>query len=60
VYTNAQSVMSTYQSKIAIKCINGIRFISMTWVILIHTFQGLSIFIASTSLTIIRKLIDCL
>ena len=36
-YSNARKVLNADQPKGAINCINGIRFFSMTWVILGHT-----------------------
>ncbi|KAJ8304233.1 hypothetical protein KUTeg_017816 [Tegillarca granosa] len=38
VYTNGKKLLNTKQSPGTITAINGIRFISMTWVILGHTF----------------------
>ncbi|VDI21430.1 Hypothetical predicted protein [Mytilus galloprovincialis] len=38
VYTNGASILRTEQSKDTITCINGIRFISMTWVCLGHGY----------------------
>ncbi|XP_067662096.1 nose resistant to fluoxetine protein 6-like [Haliotis asinina] len=43
VYTNASKMLSTKQSAGSLTAINGIRFLSMTWVILGHTYVfGLS------------------
>ncbi|XP_078614290.1 nose resistant to fluoxetine protein 6-like [Branchiostoma floridae x Branchiostoma japonicum] len=38
LYTNIGKVLSTKQAPGSIKCLHGIRFISMTWVILAHTY----------------------
>ncbi|XP_078656657.1 nose resistant to fluoxetine protein 6-like [Branchiostoma floridae x Branchiostoma belcheri] len=38
VYTNIGKLLSTKQAPGSIKCLHGIRFISMTWVILGHTY----------------------
>ncbi|XP_035658031.1 nose resistant to fluoxetine protein 6-like [Branchiostoma floridae] len=38
LYTNIGKVLSTKQAPGSIKCLHGIRFISMTWVILGHTY----------------------
>ncbi|CAC5409716.1 unnamed protein product [Mytilus coruscus] len=38
VYTNGSKILSTNQSAGTLTAINGIRFISMTWIILGHTF----------------------
>ncbi|GFR87889.1 nose resistant to fluoxetine protein 6-like [Elysia marginata] len=38
VYTNGSKVLNTSQPPGAISCIHGIRFLSMTWVILGHLF----------------------
>ncbi|XP_076114771.1 nose resistant to fluoxetine protein 6-like [Mytilus galloprovincialis] len=38
VYTNGSKILSTHQSAGTLTAINGIRFISMTWIILGHTF----------------------
>jgi len=39
VYTNGAKILSTEQSKEVLTSINGIRFLSMTWVILGHSYQ---------------------
>ncbi|KAJ8304386.1 hypothetical protein KUTeg_017969 [Tegillarca granosa] len=41
VYTNGKKILSTNQGPSSISSINGIRFISMTWVILGHTYAFL-------------------
>ncbi|XP_066275162.1 nose resistant to fluoxetine protein 6-like [Branchiostoma lanceolatum] len=38
VYTNVRKLLNTKQAPGSIKCLHGIRFISMTWVILGHTY----------------------
>ncbi|XP_066293459.1 nose resistant to fluoxetine protein 6-like isoform X2 [Branchiostoma lanceolatum] len=38
LYTNIGKLLSTKQAPGSIKCLHGIRFISMTWVILGHTY----------------------
>jgi len=38
VYTNVPKILSTRQGTGTLTAVNGIRFISMTWVILGHTF----------------------
>ncbi|XP_066275301.1 nose resistant to fluoxetine protein 6-like [Branchiostoma lanceolatum] len=38
LYTNVGKLLSTRQAPGSIKCLHGIRFISMTWVILGHTY----------------------
>ncbi|XP_066294089.1 nose resistant to fluoxetine protein 6-like [Branchiostoma lanceolatum] len=38
LYTNIAKLLSTSQAPGAIKCLHGIRFLSMTWVILGHTY----------------------
>jgi hypothetical protein len=38
VYTNAPKILNTSQPKGTLTCVNGIRFLSMTWVILGHTY----------------------
>ncbi|XP_078580675.1 nose resistant to fluoxetine protein 6-like [Branchiostoma floridae x Branchiostoma japonicum] len=38
LYTNIGKVLSTKQAPGSIKCLHGIRFISMSWVILGHTY----------------------
>jgi hypothetical protein len=38
VYTNGEKILSTRQGAGTLTAVNGIRFISMTWVILGHTF----------------------
>ena len=38
VYTNGEKILNTNQGAGTLTAINGIRFISMTWVILGHTF----------------------
>ncbi|XP_052790475.1 nose resistant to fluoxetine protein 6-like isoform X1 [Mya arenaria] len=44
VYTNAQKILSTSQPAKTLTSINGIRFISMLWVVLGHTYAfGLQI-----------------
>ncbi|KAJ8304385.1 hypothetical protein KUTeg_017968 [Tegillarca granosa] len=40
VYTNGKKLLNTKQSTGTITAINGIRFISMTWVILGHSFSS--------------------
>lgn len=43
-YTNASKILSTNQASGILTSVNGIRFISMTWVILGHTYAfGLSV-----------------
>ena len=37
LYTNGYKILSTKQPPGALTCLNGIRFISMLWVILGHT-----------------------
>lgn len=37
VYSNAPKILNTNQPKGTLTCVNGIRFLSMTWVILGHT-----------------------
>ncbi|XP_046562219.1 nose resistant to fluoxetine protein 6-like [Haliotis rubra] len=45
VYTNGSKLLSTKQSSDSLRAVHGIRFISMSWVILGHTyFFGLSMF----------------
>ncbi|XP_078581951.1 nose resistant to fluoxetine protein 6-like [Branchiostoma floridae x Branchiostoma japonicum] len=39
LYTNIGKVLSTKQAPGSIRCLHGIRFISMTWVILGHTYS---------------------
>ena len=38
LYTNASKILNTKQPSGTLTAVNGIRFISMTWVILGHTF----------------------
>lgn len=38
--TNGSKLLSTQKSEGNIDCINGIRFLSMAWVVLGHTFYG--------------------
>ncbi|KAK7495729.1 hypothetical protein BaRGS_00012949 [Batillaria attramentaria] len=38
VYTNGTKQLSTHQPPGSLTCIHGIRFLSMTWVVLGHTF----------------------
>ena len=38
VYTNASKLLSTNQPPGTLSAVNGIRFVSMTWVILGHTY----------------------
>ena len=38
VYTNGKKILNVEQKGDQIFCIHGIRFVSMTWVILGHTF----------------------
>ena len=45
VYTNAAKILSTNQPSGTLTAVNGIRFVSMTWVILGHSY-GFSISIA--------------
>lgn len=42
VYTNGAKILSTNQSAGNLTSVNGIRFISMSWVILGHTYAFLS------------------
>lgn len=37
-YTNSFKVLSTHQSADNLNAINGLRFISMSWIILGHTY----------------------
>ncbi|XP_013412610.1 nose resistant to fluoxetine protein 6-like [Lingula anatina] len=41
VYTNAAKVLSAKQPSGALNCLNGIRFLSLTWVIWGHTFYDM-------------------
>ncbi|KAK7095323.1 nose resistant to fluoxetine protein 6-like isoform X2 [Littorina saxatilis] len=38
VYTNGSKLLSTKQTSSSLTCIHGIRFLSMTWVVLGHAF----------------------
>ncbi|CAH1788359.1 unnamed protein product [Owenia fusiformis] len=38
VYTNLPKVLNTSQGKGTLTCLNGVRFLSMSWVILGHTY----------------------
>lgn len=38
VYTNACKILNTQQGPGSITCLNGVRFLSMSWVLLGHTF----------------------
>ncbi|VDI45779.1 Hypothetical predicted protein [Mytilus galloprovincialis] len=38
IYTNGAKILSTDQSAGSLNAVNGIRFISMSWVILGHTY----------------------
>ncbi|XP_064617017.1 nose resistant to fluoxetine protein 6-like [Liolophura sinensis] len=38
VYTNGSKILSTAQAPGSLTCLNGIRFLSMSWVILGHTY----------------------
>ncbi|CAC5358118.1 unnamed protein product [Mytilus coruscus] len=40
VYSNGSKILDTNQGKGVITCINGIRFLSMTWVIIGHAFSA--------------------
>uniref|UniRef100_A0A914XGG6 Nose resistant-to-fluoxetine protein N-terminal domain-containing protein n=1 Tax=Plectus sambesii TaxID=2011161 RepID=A0A914XGG6_9BILA len=40
MYTNASEILDTKQKPGSINCIHGIRFISMTWVIMGHVFDS--------------------
>ncbi|XP_076080493.1 nose resistant to fluoxetine protein 6-like isoform X4 [Mytilus galloprovincialis] len=40
MYTNGSKILDTKQGKGVITCINGIRFLSMTWVIIGHAFSA--------------------
>ena len=43
IYTNATKILSTNQPAGTLSAVNGIRFVSMTWVILGHVYAfGLS------------------
>ncbi|WAR14883.1 NRF6-like protein, partial [Mya arenaria] len=39
VYTNAPKLLSAHTGSGAITCVHGIRFLSLTWVILGHTYN---------------------
>ncbi|XP_062602916.1 nose resistant to fluoxetine protein 6-like [Saccostrea cucullata] len=38
IYTNAKKILNTSQPKGSLTAVNGIRFLSMSWVILGHTW----------------------
>ena len=38
IYTNAKKILNTNQPAGTLTAVNGIRFVSMTWVILGHTY----------------------
>ena len=40
VYSNSSKILNTNQPSGTLTAVNGIRFISMTWVILGHSFQS--------------------
>ncbi|OQV21128.1 Nose resistant to fluoxetine protein 6 [Hypsibius exemplaris] len=44
IYTNTQKLLSVSSNDQSLTCIHGIRFLSMTWVVLGHTY-GFSIYI---------------
>ena len=46
LYTNGYKILSAKQPPGSLTCINGIRFISMTWVILGHT-----VFLSTSSIS---------
>ena len=53
LYTNVRLVFDTYQPPNAIRCLNGIRAISMFWVILGHTYLfGLFVFTNTQTLVL--------
>lgn len=39
IYTNGKKILTTDQPKGSLTCIHGIRFLSMTWVILGHSYE---------------------
>jgi hypothetical protein len=43
LYTNGRKLLSTTKSEGNIDCINGIRFFSMAWVVLGHSFYVVSL-----------------
>ncbi|KAK7497005.1 hypothetical protein BaRGS_00011741 [Batillaria attramentaria] len=49
VYTNGSKLLSTYQPPGSLTCVHGIRFFSMTWVVLGHTYSVLPGFSANTN-----------
>ncbi|RUS73918.1 hypothetical protein EGW08_018323 [Elysia chlorotica] len=55
VYTNGSKVLNTTHTKGSITCIHGIRFFSMSWVILGHTF-AFSLSAASNVSTLVPTL----
>nr|KAG5706680.1 hypothetical protein BaRGS_005750 [Batillaria attramentaria] len=42
LYTNGSKLLSTYQPPGSLTCVHGIRFLSMTWVVLGHTFGAVN------------------
>ena len=38
VYTNGAKILSTHQAAGTLTAVNGIRFLSMAWIILGHTY----------------------
>ena len=48
VYTNASKILNTKQPKGTLTAVNGIRFVSMSWVIMGHSF-GASMQFSGTS-----------
>ncbi|XP_064616859.1 LOW QUALITY PROTEIN: nose resistant to fluoxetine protein 6-like [Liolophura sinensis] len=38
IYSNGAKILSTKQGSSSLRCLNGIRFLSMTWVILGHSY----------------------
>ena len=58
VYTNAAKILNTNQPSGTLTAVNGIRFISMTWVILGHGY-GFGLSASGMNITMYHRAIVC-
>ncbi|XP_035827794.1 uncharacterized protein LOC118478390 [Aplysia californica] len=57
VYSNAQKIMSTKEAPGAIGCIHGLRFFSMTWIVLLHIYVMFVTYLGEVYLSRVERIV---